>query len=195
MTDADRAQERLDPAMTDQSPIVRVAGVDKTFTTQTGEVITTALQGIDLEIRRGEFVSLIGPSGCGKSTLLRLIGDLTQPSNGTVHVNGKPAHDARLGREYGMVWLAITYGTKARSMSDEWTKMAASVTPSSAPATKPIAASRQVYAAAPTRNCARDASWLRWTGLARAPTTSHTCGSSRSLANQMSSGGRHSQPK
>jgi NitT/TauT family transport system ATP-binding protein len=106
MTDADRAQERLDPAMTDQSPIVRVAGVEKTFTTQTGEVITTALQGIDLEIRRGEFVSLIGPSGCGKSTLLRLIGDLTQPSNGTVHVNGKPAHDARLGREYGMVFQA-----------------------------------------------------------------------------------------
>ena len=41
---------------------------------------TTALQGIDLDIRAGEFVSLIGPSGCGKSTLLRVIGDLIQPT-------------------------------------------------------------------------------------------------------------------
>src|SRR5438552_2854126 len=49
-------------------------------------------------------VSLIGPSGCGKSTLLRLIGDLTQPSVGTIEVNGKTAHRARLDRDYGMVF-------------------------------------------------------------------------------------------
>ncbi|HLE59811.1 MAG TPA: ABC transporter ATP-binding protein [Candidatus Limnocylindria bacterium] len=64
----------------------------------------TALTGIDLEIARGEFVSLIGPSGCGKSTLLRVIGDLTPPSSGTVTINGKPAHRARLDRDYGMVF-------------------------------------------------------------------------------------------
>ncbi|MDH4333811.1 MAG: ABC transporter ATP-binding protein [Chloroflexota bacterium] len=66
----------------------------------------TALTGIDLDLRRGEFVSLIGPSGCGKSTLLRLIGDLTQPSAGVVTVNGKPAPQARLDRDYGMVFQA-----------------------------------------------------------------------------------------
>ena len=86
------------------TPIVRVSGVDKQFVVAHGT--TTALSGIDLEIGRGEFVSLIGPSGCGKSTLLRLIGDLTAPTSGSVQVNGKPAHAARLGREYGMVFQA-----------------------------------------------------------------------------------------
>ena len=65
-----------------------------------------ALQGIDLDIARGEFVSLIGPSGCGKSTLLRVIGDLVQPTDGEVVVNGKPAARARLDRDYGMVFQA-----------------------------------------------------------------------------------------
>ena len=51
----------------------------------------TALQDIDLELEPGEFVSLIGPSGCGKSTLLRVIGDLIEPTSGTVTINGKPA--------------------------------------------------------------------------------------------------------
>jgi NitT/TauT family transport system ATP-binding protein len=87
------------------STVVRISGVDKEFERR-GEPATTALSGIDLEIRRGEFVSLIGPSGCGKSTLLRLIGDLTAPTRGSVEVNGKPAHAARLGREYGMVFQA-----------------------------------------------------------------------------------------
>ncbi len=90
---------------TEQGSVVRLVGVDKSFTAR-GEVLTAALSGIDLEIRRGEFVSLIGPSGCGKSTLLRIIGDLTQPTAGEVMVNGKPAAAARRGREYGIVFQA-----------------------------------------------------------------------------------------
>ncbi len=92
--------------MTDTSagPVVRIEGVDKVFTSDTAT--TTALKGIDLEIRRGEFISLIGPSGCGKSTLLRVIGDLVAPTAGTVEVNGKPAARARLDRDYGMVFQA-----------------------------------------------------------------------------------------
>ncbi|HET7727833.1 MAG TPA: ABC transporter ATP-binding protein [Candidatus Limnocylindrales bacterium] len=87
------------------SHVVEIRGVDKTFA-RDGRVVTTALQGIDLTIGKGEFVSLIGPSGCGKSTLLRLIGDLTEPTSGTVTVNGKPATRARLDRDYGMVFQA-----------------------------------------------------------------------------------------
>jgi NitT/TauT family transport system ATP-binding protein len=78
--------------------VVKIAGLTKQF----GQ--TTALQGIDLEIDEREFVSLIGPSGCGKSTLLRIVGDLIEPSSGTVTVNGKPARQARLDRDYGIVF-------------------------------------------------------------------------------------------
>jgi len=84
--------------MTDQTKVVEIGGVSKQF----GQ--TTALQGIDLEIGEREFVSLIGPSGCGKSTLLRIIGDLIDPSSGTVVVNGKSARQARRDRDYGIVF-------------------------------------------------------------------------------------------
>ncbi len=86
-------------------PVVRIRGVDKVFSGRDrGQ--TVALQGIDLDIRPREFVSLIGPSGCGKSTLLRVIGDLVQPSRGDVVVNGKTAERARRDRDYGMVFQA-----------------------------------------------------------------------------------------
>ena len=80
--------------------VVSLRGVAKTFAK--GRV--TALQAIDLEVRPREFVSLIGPSGCGKSTLLRIVGDLIEPTSGDVVVNGKPAHRARLDRDYGIVF-------------------------------------------------------------------------------------------
>jgi len=86
-------------------PVVRVSGVDKTFR-RGDRAVTKALEAIDLDIARGEFVSLIGPSGCGKSTLLRIVGDLTSPSTGTVTVNGKTAEQARRDRDYGMVFQA-----------------------------------------------------------------------------------------
>ncbi len=85
---------------------VSLAGVSKVFDAEGGRV--HALAGIDLEIGRNEFVSLIGPSGCGKSTLLRLVGDLLTPTSGVVEVNGKPAHQARLDRDYGMVFQQAT---------------------------------------------------------------------------------------
>src|SRR5437773_11003867 len=85
-------------------PVVRIAGLGKRF--GDGASAVTALEGIDLAIGSGEFVSLIGPSGCGKSTLLRLIGDLTTATQGMIEVNGKPARRARLDRDYGMVFQA-----------------------------------------------------------------------------------------
>ena len=92
---------QLPPAV---APVVSIAGVHKVFQAAGGR--TTALEAIDLAIAPGEFVSLIGPSGCGKSTLLRVIGDLTTPTSGTVTVNGKPARQARLDRDYGIVFQA-----------------------------------------------------------------------------------------
>ena len=80
--------------------VVQIEGVTKQF----GRGGTTALQGIDLGIEEREFVSLIGPSGCGKSTLLRIVGDLIQPTSGSVVVNGKPARQARIDRDYGIVF-------------------------------------------------------------------------------------------
>jgi len=82
--------------------VVSARGVSKTF----GKGGVTALQDIELDVGRGEFISLIGPSGCGKSTLLRVIGDLVEPSTGEILVNGKTAHRARLDRDYGIVFQA-----------------------------------------------------------------------------------------
>ncbi|HEY2272813.1 MAG TPA: ABC transporter ATP-binding protein [Jatrophihabitantaceae bacterium] len=83
-------------------PAVELSGVHKTFALRRGSVV--ALEGIDLMIGRGEFVSLIGPSGCGKSTLLRVIGDLLPPTGGEVLVNGKSARRARLDQDYGFAF-------------------------------------------------------------------------------------------
>ena len=88
--------------MSSVAPVVSITGLSKVF----GKGDVTALQGIDLEVGRGEFVSLIGPSGCGKSTLLRIVGDITEPTEGDVTVNGKPARRARLDRDYGIVFQA-----------------------------------------------------------------------------------------
>src|SRR5438034_287901 len=65
---------------------------------------THALSRVSLDIAPGEFVSLLGPSGCGKSTLLRLVADLIEPSDGQITVKGKSPRQARLDREYGIVF-------------------------------------------------------------------------------------------
>ncbi len=100
MTAADELSPNGEPGS-----VVSVRGLQKSFEVAGGER-TVALQDIELEIGRREFVSLIGPSGCGKSTLLRLIGDLIAPTAGAVTVNGKPATRARQDRDYGMVFQA-----------------------------------------------------------------------------------------
>jgi NitT/TauT family transport system ATP-binding protein len=85
--------------------VVEIQGLTKSF--RTG---VTALRDIDLEIVPGEFISLIGPSGCGKSTLLRIIGDLVEPTSGSLSVNGKTAHQARVDHDYGIVFQdAVLY--------------------------------------------------------------------------------------
>ncbi len=84
--------------------VVEAAGLGVDY--GSGQERTVALTGVDLSIRRGEFVSLIGPSGCGKTTLLRAIADLERPSRGTLIVNGMTPQQARLKRAYGYVFQA-----------------------------------------------------------------------------------------
>ncbi|MBI1277719.1 MAG: ATP-binding cassette domain-containing protein [Anaerolineaceae bacterium] len=89
------------------TPIISIQNLTKRFQgSDSGSVL--ALDNINLEIQKGEFISLIGPSGCGKSTLLRVIADLIQPTSGMVTVNGKPAEQARKDRDYGMVFQNAT---------------------------------------------------------------------------------------
>jgi NitT/TauT family transport system ATP-binding protein len=57
-----------------------------------------------MQVDSGDFVSLIGPSGCGKTTLLRVIADLEKPTSGSITVEGKTPHQARLDRSYGYVF-------------------------------------------------------------------------------------------
>jgi NitT/TauT family transport system ATP-binding protein len=85
-------------------PIISFERVNKVYPRAEGPV--TALHDVSLSIGQGEFVSLIGPSGCGKSTLMRLIGDLEQPSGGSLRVKGKTPQQARLDRDYGIVFQA-----------------------------------------------------------------------------------------
>ena len=86
------------------APIIAIDHVSKVYDGGSGAV--TALHDVSLTVAPGEFVSLIGPSGCGKSTLMRLIGDLAQPSAGSITVKGKTPHQARIDRDYGIVFQA-----------------------------------------------------------------------------------------
>ena len=73
-----------------QDVIVRIQGLNKTFRGRAGTVV--ALNGIDLDIYRGEIFGIIGLSGAGKSTLVRCINFLEKPTEGTVTVDGDPVN-------------------------------------------------------------------------------------------------------
>ncbi|MDH2385603.1 ABC transporter ATP-binding protein [Bradyrhizobium sp. CER78] len=73
--------ESIVPETDASSPAVRLRGVTKTYDSG-----VMALGPLDLDVKRGEFVSLLGPSGCGKSTALRIIAGLAAPSTGTVEL-------------------------------------------------------------------------------------------------------------
>ena len=81
---------------------VEAKNLDLVFQTRDSPI--HALSEVNLEIRRGDFISFIGPSGCGKTTLLRVIADLEKPTGGSIVVNGVSPEQARLQRAYGYVF-------------------------------------------------------------------------------------------
>jgi len=94
------------------APLIKLDAVKKVFLTD--EVETHALDNINLEIHRGEYVSIAGPSGCGKSTLLSILGLLDTPSDGAYTLNDQPvvklslAQRARVrNREVGFIFQSF----------------------------------------------------------------------------------------
>ncbi len=84
--------------------VISARNLDLTFETNDGPV--HALKDVNLEIKKGEFVSFIGPSGCGKTTFLRCIAGLETPTAGDISVNGMTPDEARRARAYGYVFQA-----------------------------------------------------------------------------------------
>lgn len=66
--------------------LIELSGIEKVYRTK--EIETTALENINLNVDKGEFLSVMGSSGCGKSTLLNIIGLLDAPTEGTVEIDG-----------------------------------------------------------------------------------------------------------
>jgi len=96
----------------DLPPVIKLQEVTKVFSTD--EVETHALATVDVEIARGEYVSIAGPSGCGKSTLLSILGLLDSPTRGSYWLNGRPVAElpawerARVrNREIGFIFQSF----------------------------------------------------------------------------------------
>ena len=90
----------MDAPETETQNIVRTRGVKKVY--QMGKLSLEALKGIDMEVQRGEYISIMGPSGSGKSTLFNMIGALDKPSEGKVYIDEV---DVAQLDAYELAWL------------------------------------------------------------------------------------------
>ena len=83
---------------------IKIENVGVQFPDKNGGEPVIALKDINLDIKEGEFISLLGPSGCGKTTLLRCIADLLQPTSGSISIEGQMPKDIRLQKKFGIVF-------------------------------------------------------------------------------------------
>ena len=73
--------------------MIKLTGINKIY--RTNETETLALENVNLDVEKGEFVSIMGPSGCGRSTLLNIMGLLDAPSSGKIEINGTSVENMR----------------------------------------------------------------------------------------------------
>lgn len=101
---------KLDTAAQDYSDTgtaeagIKIDNLFVQFPAKKDGVPVTALQDVSMDIKPGEFVSMVGPSGCGKTTLLRTIADLQQPTSGSVTIRGVSPREIRLQKKFGIVF-------------------------------------------------------------------------------------------
>lgn len=82
---------------------IEIKDLGVTFKDNAGNDVQ-ALTGVNLNIHKGEFVSLLGPSGCGKTTLLRSVADLQEPTQGSIKISGMLPKEVRLQQKFGFVF-------------------------------------------------------------------------------------------
>lgn len=106
---------------------LEIKNLSKSFFDKQTDTATAVLEGIDMSVETGSFVSIIGPSGCGKTTLLRIIAGLEQATSGEIFINGqKPAEPWKqvgfVFQEYALfpwlrVWENIAFGLEMKNIS------------------------------------------------------------------------------
>jgi NitT/TauT family transport system ATP-binding protein len=85
--------------------LIKISGLEKRYFARQGGAVN-ALEGVTLDIAKGELISIVGPSGCGKSSLMRLIAGLEAPTSGSVTVGGTPVKGTR--NDIGIVFQQAT---------------------------------------------------------------------------------------
>ena len=93
----------MEERMNSKKVQIHISHVGMTFKDNKGNDME-ALKDINLDIKKGEFISLLGPSGCGKTTLLRIIADLLKPTKGSVRIDGMTPREIRMQQKFGIVF-------------------------------------------------------------------------------------------